>query len=579
MKKKTQQINYNINQKSFYFEDYLETNIKKKKTEKSNISEDRIYILFFLFFSLISIFSIKIMAISIQEPQFKDAKKKILNFHPLRKDIVDRNGELISRNVKAFRAAVKPNLIKDKKKFKINIKINFPEISQNKLEKKFLKNKYFYLKKRLTENEKKTFWEMGEKGMEFESFQARIYPHGKLYSHVLGQIDDENYGISGVEKYFNKELIDQKKINQPLVLSLDTNIQYLIKKELENAIEDFEATGAAAILMDNKTGEIISLVSLPDYNINIRENIIDRRYTNKITKGLYELGSVFKTFTVALALEESLFDTNSNINNITKQIKCSKYIISDIHNFPKKMSVENILIQSSNIGSIQIARAIGEEKYKNFLQELNLLKAADLELEEVSKPRELKWNKCKLETVSFGHGIMTTPLQVVAAYAAITNGGYIIKPTLKKKKKPDSTLLYNKQIISNSTSIKMIKMLRKVVTDKKGTASLANIYGYNVGGKTGTAQNYVKKDENINTFISIFPTQKPKYVMLVMLNNPKPAPHIIYNYRGNKITNINRNEAGWNSVYVSGKIIKKIGPILAINNNEVHNNHVVKKLN
>ena len=122
-------------------------------------------------------------------------------------------------------------------------------------------------------------------------------------------------------------------------------------------------------------------------------------------------------------------------------------------------------------------------------------------------------------------------------------------------------------------------MLRKVVTDKKGTASLANIYGYNVGGKTGTAQNYVKKDENINTFISIFPTQKPKYVMLVMLNNPKPAPHIIYNYRGNKITNINRNEAGWNSVYVSGKIIKKIGPILAINNNEVHNNHVVKKLN
>jgi cell division protein FtsI (penicillin-binding protein 3) len=420
---------------------------------------------------------------------------------------------------------------------------------------------------------------MGEKGLEFESFQTRIYPHGNLYSHILGQINDENYGISGVEKYFNNELIDFNKTKESLKLSLDTNIQYLIKKELKLAMEDFKATGAAGLLIDNKTGEVISLVSLPDYNINIRKNIFDSRYTNKITKGLYELGSVFKTFTVALALEEGLVEPDSNIENISQQIKCSKYVISDIHKFPRNMSVEDILIQSSNIGSIKIARSIGEERYKKFLNELNLLSTPELELEEVSKPRELKWNKCKLETVSYGHGIMTTPLQVAAAYATITNGGYLIKPTLKKNENPINVLLNKQQIISNETSKKMIKILRKVVTDEKGTASLADVYGYNIGGKTGTAQNYEKKDENINTFISIFPVQKPKYVMLIMLNNPKPAPHIIYNYRGTSITNINRNEAGWNSAYISGKILRKIGPILAIKNKEVNDSHVAKKLN
>jgi cell division protein FtsI (penicillin-binding protein 3) len=575
MKKiKKNKKSYNINQKSFYFEDYLETNIKNKNIFKSPISQDRIYILFFFFFFLISIFSIKIIIVSIQEPLFLETKKNDLHFLSLRRDIVDRNGVIISRNIKAYHAAVKPNLIKNKEKFLLNIKLHFPKINQSRLKKKIANNKYFYLKKRITEEERDKLWSMGDKAIIFEPFQSRIYPHGELYSHILGQIDNDNYGISGVERYFDKELKELKKIKAPLILSLDTNLQYLIKKELEKSMEDFKAPGAAAVLLDSNNGEVLSLISLPDYDINLRQDISSHKYTNKITKGLFELGSIFKTFTVALAIEEKLLEPKSIINNITNKIKCSKYEISDIHKFPASMSVEDILIQSSNIGVIKIARQVGEEKFKKFLQTLNLLNTPEFELDEVSTPKKIKWNKCKLETVSFGHGIVTSPLQAAAAYGTISNGGYSVKPTLQKK---DSTSSQNNtQVISENTSLEMNKILRKVVTHEKGTASLANIFGYEVAGKTGTAQYYDKENKNINTFISVFPAQSPRYVLLVMLDDPKPAPHIVYNYRGNKIK-VNRNESGWNAVYVAGKIIEKIGPILAINNVEVYSNYVVKK--
>ena len=577
MKKKYKKNkHHNINQKSFYFEDYLQTNKEQKNISKSSISEDRVYVLFFFFLSLILIFTIKITILSVQNPEFLNTKKNNLNFLPLRRDIIDRNGVIISRNIKSYHAAIKPNLIKDKEKFLLNIKLNIPNININDLKNKLSKNKYFYLKKRITEEEKNTLWSLGEKGMIFETYQLRVYPHKELFSHILGQVDDDNYGISGVEQYFDSELKDLKNINKPISLTVDTNIQYLIKNELDQSLIDFKANGAAGLLLNSETGEVLSLVSLPDYNINLRQNIADDRYTNKITKGLYELGSIFKTFTVALALDEEVLKYDSLINNIEKTIKCSKYEISDIHEFPSIMSVEDILIQSSNIGAIKIAREIGEKKYKKFINKLNLLVTPKIELNETGTPLQFEWNKCKLETVSFGHGIMITPLQAATAYAAISNGGYFVNPSLVKKN--NNEVNKTKRIISNDTSKKINKILRKVVTDENGTASLANIFGYQVGGKTGTAQNYKKKNENINTFISVFPTDRPKYILLIMLDDPKPAPHIIYNYKG-KPTKVNRNEAGWNSVYVSGKIIEKIGPILAINNEEVYTNHVVKKPN
>ena len=238
------------------------------------------------------------------------------------------------------------------------------------------------------------------------------------------------------------------------------------------------------------------------------------------------------------------------------------------------MSVQDILVRSSNIGTLMIAQKIGEKDYKDFIKRTNLLSIPEFELEELGIPLSFKWNKCKLETISYGHGIAITPLQATATYAALTNGGNIIKPTIIRKEEHKN----NKKIVSSETSQKINSILRKVVTEKEGTASLANIYGYDVGGKTGTSQNYGNDKENLNTFISVFPSQDPKYVLLVMLENPQVASNLIYNYRGMKIKGT-RNEAGWNAVYIAGKIIKKIGPILAIKNKEFYNKHVAKKLN
>jgi len=576
MKSKNNKNFIHQNQKSFFFDDFLEISQKQKKLRKSKISEDRLYILFSVFFSLILIFSISIFSISIQSSNFQEYKQVEQNSF-LRRDVVDRNGQLIASNINSYHAAVKPRLIKNKENFIIKIKLNFPEISLVELKKNLQNKNYFYLKKRLTEDEKNKLWSFGEKGIIIEPFQSRVYPHGQLFSHVLGQTDEDNYGISGIEKFFDKDLKNNKKNNDPLFLTLDTNIQFLIKTELKKAMEDFNAKAAGGLLMDVTNGEVLSLVSLPDYNVNIRNNISDLKYMNQITKAVYELGSVFKTFTLALAIEENILSPDTIIKNIPNKIKCSKYSIGDIHKFPEELSVENILIQSSNIGSLLIGRKIGEEKLKKFLENLGLLKSINFELEEIGKPLNFNWEQCKLETVSFGHGITTTPLQAAAAYAAITNGGYIVNPTLNLQK--ELNLENKKSIISNKTSNQINKILRKVVTDKEGTGSFADIFGYDVGGKTGTAKNYTNFEKNINTFISIFPSKLPKYVLLILLDDPKAAPQISYNYRGQIIKNISRNEAGWNSVYVAGKIIEKIGPILAINNNEVHNTHAVKKNN
>ncbi len=573
-KKRRKNKDFNLNQESFYFEDYLETNQKNKKIKNSNISQDRVYLLFFLFFSLIAIFSIKIIFVSLKNLETYNKKNNSSYFIPLRRDIVDRNGTLISRNVKSFHAAIKPNLIKNKENFLIKIRLNFPDLSIKQVEQRLNRGKYFYLKKRLDQNDKEKLWSLGEKGIRFEPFQSRIYTHANLYSHILGQVDYDNYGISGVEKYFDKTLKDKKLLNNPLQLTLDTNIQHIIDDELNRALETFNATGGGALLMDVKNGEVLSLVSLPNFNINKRESIKDKNYINKITKGVYELGSIFKTFTIALALEKNLVSPETIIKNIPRKIKCSVHEISDIKQFPKDLSVEDILIRSSNIGTLMLAEKIGERDYKDFIKETNLLSTPELELEELGTPLRFEWNKCKLETISYGHGIAVTPLQATATYAALANGGNVIKPTIIKKEQYQD----NKKIISSKTSKKINAILRKVVTEKEGTASLANIYGYDVGGKTGTSQKYGNENENLNTFISIFPSQDPKYVLLVMLENPQVATDLIYNYRGMKIKGT-RNEAGWNSVYIAGKIIKKIGPILAIKNKEFYNKHVAKKLN
>ena len=246
--------------------------------------------------------------------------------------------------------------------------------------------------------------------------------------------------------------------------------------------------------------------------------------------------------------------------------------IGDIKKFPKDLSVEDILIRSSNVGTVKIARQVGKEKFINFINKTDLMNRPSIQLSELGQPLSFEWEKCRLETVSFGHGITTTPLQAATVYAAIANNGLKVRPTLIKNE--INTL--NERLISETTSHQLQKILRKVVTDENGTASLADIHGYSVSGKTGTSQSYNNK-KNINTFVSFFDIDEKKYTLLILLEDPKIAKNLIYDYRGQKIKAF-RNEAGWNAVYVAGKIIEKIGPILAINKEEFQSKNVVKKI-
>ncbi len=562
--------------KSFFFKDYTESEIVASNNgfNYTKVSLNRIAFLFFIFLSLTTIFCIKIIYLSLFTERNFFLENKNQNFSIERGDIVDRNGIILARNIDIYSAGVRPKMVNDKKKLLINLKIIFPGLDTKKIKEKLNNNKFFYIKKRLTENEKTKLWLLGNKGIVFEKKQFRIYPQKNLLSHVLGQIDDNNTGISGIENFFDEKLKSKELVNSHLGLTLDSNLQHLIREELINAKDDFNQIGSAALLMNVNSGEILSLVSLPDYDLNKRSSIRDDIYTNKITKGVYEFGSVFKTFTLAAGLENNLIKANTIFRNLENKIFCAGRKVSEHDKLPKDLSAEQILIRSSNIGAIRIAQRVGIEKYRAFLNSLGLFKTIDFDLGEIGTPLPFRWGKCKLVTASFGHGVTTTPLQLANAYAILSNGGYEIQPTILKEKINSSK--EKKQIVSSKTSKIINSILRKVVANKEGTANFADIIGYDVGGKTGTALKsidgiYSKK--KLNTFVSLFPSGKPKYVLLVILDEPKPAPHFVYEFpNGYKHKGEKRNTSGWNTVVVAGKIIEKIGPILAINNLQASKN-------
>ena len=570
----------NKNKKSFYFEDYTESEIihNNKNFNIVKISLNRVTFLSFIFFSLILIFSIKIIYLSLSPEKNFYSNNIKKDFVKERRDIVDRNGSILATNVNLYDVGVRPKLLKKKEKKNLLIKLGIllPELDLNKINYRLNNDEFFWLGKRLTPKKKDQLWLIGSKAFVFEPKPSRIYPQKNLFSHILGQTDDTNGGISGVEKFFDKDLNNKEKIKAPLSLTLDSNLQYLIREELINAQSDFHNIGSAAILMDVQNGEILSLISLPDYDLNKRISISDDIYTNKITLGVYELGSVFKTFTVAAGLENKVINPNTIFKNLENSLTCDKYTISEHDKLPKNLNTEQILIRSSNIGAVRIAQKIGIEKYKNFLNSLGLLNRVDFDLEEIGTPLSFRWGKCKLATASYGHGITTTPLQLARAYAILANGGYKIEPSILKREK--KSVEKREQIISNKTSNAINSMLRKAVSLNEGTANFADVDGYDVGGKTGTALKYNSKAK-LNTFVSLFPSSKPKYVLLVMLDEPKPAPNFVYEFppsekfpKGYKHKGENRNTSGWNTVVVAGKIIEKIGPILAINNLQASNN-------
>ena len=545
------------NETNLILEDY-ETHFYYQKSNL-NISFNRIAFIFFIFLTISIIFSSKALYLG-------SLKKKENNIQVAKPDyrasLIDRDGNILAKTVITTNVGINPNLVINKDKLLINLKLIFPNKDFKKIKKKLNGKKFFYIKKQISLDKFEELTLLGDKSIIPEEKISRIYPHGSLFSHIIGQIDDDNNGISGIEKFYDYEL---RKNNKSIQLTVDTDIQYLIREELIKSKEIFNNLGSAALLMDINTGEVISLVSLPDFDLNKRETIEDLNYTNKVTKGVYELGSVFKTLTLAAAFENNIVEPETNFKKLEKKIYCAGNLISEYDNkLPTNLTADQILIRSSNIGSVRIAQKVGLEKYKNFLNKLGVLSKIEFDIEEVGQPLNLRWGKCKLATSSFGHGITTTPLQLAKAYSIISNGGYEIKPTLIKKEKKN---FQKKKILKNEVSQKINPILRKVVSTKEGTASFANIPGYEVAGKTGTAdkvKNGIYTKDKINTFVSIFPFSNPKFVLLVLLDEPKPNKEYIYTLStGQKYKGNWRNTAGWTTVLISGQIIKSIGPILA----------------
>ncbi len=520
------------------------------------ISFERIAFIFFIFFIIAIVFSSKVILLSLED---KDLKKKFLKKENFRSSIVDKEGNILAKTVKVINVGINPNLVIDKEKLLITLKLLFPK---KNFRKEIYGKKFFYVQKKISQEKLEKIILLGDKSFIQEEKIARIYPNSELFSHVLGQIDDNNNGISGLEKTFDYELTTSKN---PLILTVDTEIQYLIREELLNSKDIFENIGSAAILMDINTGDILSMVSLPDFNLNKRDKINDPKFINRATKGVYEFGSVFKTFTIAAGINYDLIKPETEFNKLKKKILCAGNAISEYDDkIPSDLTAEEILIRSGNIGSARIAEKIGIDNYDKFLQTIGILTNISFDLEEVGETQMGRWGKCKLLTVGFGHGIATTLLQLTKGYSIVSNGGFEVSPTLIKRDKYKKS----QRILKKDVSEKLNPILRKIVSTEEGTAGFANVKGYEIAGKTGTADiasqgGYSKK--KINTFASVFPATKPKFVLVVMLDEPKANKEFVYHYRDGRTPYKGnwRNTAGWTTVWVAGQIIEKIGPILA----------------
>ena len=546
-------------------EDYKNKFDYKKKSTNINIEFNRVSFIFFFFFIIYLIYTIHLIHLGSRKSntEIKDVLSTFDN-KLYRADIIDINGNYLAKTVKSIDIGIKTSDIIDKQKLLLSLNIIFPNKDFDRIKNQIDKKNFFWLEKKVSEENYEKLMKLGDKSIKPEEKVLRIYPQKNLFSHIIGQIDDDNNGISGLEKSFDEVLRNSKN---PLKLTVDKDLQFLIRKELIKYQEIFKSKGSASILMNVNNGNILSIISLPDFNPNKRQNITDVNFINRVTKGTYEFGSVFKPFTFASALNENLIEPNTEFIDLPKSISCDKNRIREYDNkIPSDLTAEQIIIRSGNIGSVRIAQLVGSEKHKSFLKKIGLLNSINFDIDEVAPQKDYNFGKCKLATASFGHGVATTILQLAKGYAVISNGGYDIKPSLINKTRENNKK--KTKLINEGVSQQVVKILRKIVNTEEGTAKFADVLNYEIGGKTGTADQPKEgsySEAKINTFASIFPTSNPQYVFIVMLDTPQKAKDYYYKYRHQKggWKGTLYNTAGWTSVEVAGKIIDKIGPILA----------------
>ena len=535
---------------------YFDENFYQKKQNKIFDNRINIIILVFLFLSFLT-FS-KLILIGFEKKEFyfaNEYKEESLK----RRSIVDRNYNLLAYNVKTHNLIIRTKKIKNFDNLNLKLRIEFPDIDLEKI-KNFNTRSFHVLKKNLSPTEYNKALNLGEPSIELVRNEIRVYPNKNLFSHIIGNVDTDQQGVSGLELFLNNEILNKEKIKDPIILSLDQNIQFIVRETLKEGIKIFNAKGAAAILLNAQNGKILSMTSLPDYDPNNRTQLKNADYLfNKNTKGLYELGSVFKTFAIANAIETNNATRNKLYKNLPSEVICDKHKIKEYRYSKKKqnLTVNDILVESSNIGTIRIIQDSGLKTYQAFLEKLKIFDYSEIELPEVALPNKKRWGKCRTLTAGFGHGINTTPLHLTVAFAAIVNGGNLLRPSLLK----NQNIEVKSKVISKKNSEVMKKILRTNVDKnyvRSGSGRKADIIGYNVMGKTGTAEKPSKIDkgyskEILNIFTSAFEIKEQLFVLTILIDEPK----------GSKtLWGHNRRESGWNAGYISGQIIKKIGPIL-----------------
>jgi len=477
-----------------------------------------------------------------------------------RPDILDRNGRLLATDIKGATLYADPAKVIDRDELVEQVSSVLPDINTGELFEKLKQGKRFVaIRRELTPQQQAEIYELGQPGLGFIEEYRRVYPVGATACHVVGHVDVDNKGLAGIEKFIddNPQLAMSAPANdtggEAVTLSLDLGVQHVVREELVNAMSTFRAKAAAGVVIDVKSGEVRALVSLPDYDPNHREQALDKDRLNRMTSGVYEMGSVFKTLTVAGALDAGSSTLHSSYD-ASAPIHVGRFTIEDFHGKKRRLTVPEIFIYSSNIGAAKMALDLGIERHKAFLQKLGLLNRFSTEIGENAAPIvPSPWVRLNTITIAYGHGLSVSPLQLAAATLPLVNGGYAVTPTFLPRSR--TAELQAPRVIKASTSQSILQIMRLNVL--KGTGKRANVEGYRVGGKTGTAEKVVGRHYEgsalLTSFLSVFPTDNPEYLVLVMLDEPQRVAETH-----------NEATAGVNAAPTVGKIVDRIAPILGV---------------
>jgi cell division protein FtsI (penicillin-binding protein 3) len=484
-------------------------------------------------------------------------KTGITSFVPDRGDIVDRDGQPLARTIDAWTIAIHPGKIIGNK---LDLARRLAELMpERSVEQYFAMMRsgrtFFYLRRRAAPDLVEAVNALGEPGLAMEREPDRLYPQTSLAAHVIGYTDVDGHGTAGMERAFDKRLSDPRLRGQPLMLSISSRIQQALEHELLDALGRFSAIGAAGVIMDIRTGEVLAMTSLPQLNPNAAGSGSPEARFNRATLGVYELGSTFKPFTVAMGMDSGVVRSMGQMYPCPGELHVSGRKIGDTHPFNRPCTVAEIMQESSNVGTAQIADQVGAARQREFLRKMGFMDKVGIELMERGRtltPRD--WSRTDVMTVGFGHSIAVTPLHLATGYATLFNGG-IYRPATLLKVDAKHPTAKGRRVFTDETSYKMRALLRLVVM--KGTGTKADAPGYRVGGKTGTAEKIVggrySKNLVMTSFAGVFPIDDPRYVMVVMLDEPQATAET-FGFR----------YAGWNVAPVVSKTISRIAPMLGI---------------